>query len=322
MEVQSPANLSGFVASETHFENGGRVNGVNPGRGRASAISRDSSSMPSSLNTITTSKGLKPADVLLGRGKRAYEHRGNKAYMDIIFSYLPDYTATTRNKDKSHITTEVVALVKKNGGRFLGIDQPNHELYEVSDAEARIKVSQALRHQRLVLDRKKQRKKSGKLSKRDRADSQDMISCNNKAKEVGARGGRVCAQDDPSVRRHPTKQQQEFSEAAKLPAVTFDFSAVPDSSEKKNDYTLSWSWGQDGSGRMTSQSCPVVPPCVEHALLGGGGGENIPKGTTNEVMLYAGGDVNDDGDVLDGLIEYSSLLLDMLGLDGHNESSS
>ncbi|KAL7555332.1 hypothetical protein ACA910_002257 [Epithemia clementina (nom. ined.)] len=75
---------------------------------------------------IAAMKGLDPADVLLGRGKRSHEHWGNKAYMDIIFSYLPAYTATTRNNDKSHITIEVVALVKKNGGRFSGINQSHH----------------------------------------------------------------------------------------------------------------------------------------------------------------------------------------------------
>ncbi|KAL7555544.1 hypothetical protein ACA910_014132 [Epithemia clementina (nom. ined.)] len=99
-----------------------------------------------------------PFDVLLGRGKGFYERRGNKAYMDIIFSYLPSYKAATGNKDKIRITEDIVALVKKGGGRFVAVDDVTLELFQVSDAEARIKVSQALRHQRLVIERRKIRK--------------------------------------------------------------------------------------------------------------------------------------------------------------------
>ncbi|KAL7571899.1 hypothetical protein ACA910_006536 [Epithemia clementina (nom. ined.)] len=51
-----------------------------------------------------------------------------------------------------------MSLVKNSGGRFLASE--NRVLYEVSDAEARTKVSQALRHQRGLLVRDKKAKSS------------------------------------------------------------------------------------------------------------------------------------------------------------------
>ena len=83
----------------------------------------------------------RPADVFMGRGKGTYERRGNKAYMEIISSYLPAYMTARNNADKIRITEDVIALVKRGGGRFLGADK-DKQVYEVSDAEARIKVSQ------------------------------------------------------------------------------------------------------------------------------------------------------------------------------------
>ncbi|KAL7571895.1 hypothetical protein ACA910_006532 [Epithemia clementina (nom. ined.)] len=76
----------------------------------------------------------------------------------MISAYLPAYIAATKNKDKIRITVEIISLVKNSGGRFLASD--DRVLYEVSDAEARSKVSQALRHQRSLLLRDKKSKSS------------------------------------------------------------------------------------------------------------------------------------------------------------------
>ncbi|KAL7571896.1 hypothetical protein ACA910_006533 [Epithemia clementina (nom. ined.)] len=55
-----------------------------------------------------------------------------------------------------------MSLVKNSGGRFLASD--DRVLYEVSDAEARSKVSQALRHQRSLLIRDKKSKGNSQVS--------------------------------------------------------------------------------------------------------------------------------------------------------------
>ena len=86
--------------------------------------------------------GFRPADVVMGRGKGIYERQGNKAYMEIISSFVPAYRTARKNADKIRITQDVIALVKQGGGRFLGMNPRNKQVYEVSDGEARIKVSQ------------------------------------------------------------------------------------------------------------------------------------------------------------------------------------
>ena len=86
--------------------------------------------------------GVSETDVLFGRGKGSYEWKGNKFCKELITSRIPEYVAATKNKDKIRITSEIVSVIKMEGGRFLGVDSSNGDLYEVSDNEARLKVSQ------------------------------------------------------------------------------------------------------------------------------------------------------------------------------------
>ncbi|KAL7556678.1 hypothetical protein ACA910_018339 [Epithemia clementina (nom. ined.)] len=107
----------------------------------------------------------KDVDVFLGRGRGSYERKGNQAFMRIISSYVATYTAATKNKDKIRITDEIVSLIKDAGGRFLGIEKSSNggraeTLYEVSHTEARMKVSQALRHRRCLDNREKNKAKA------------------------------------------------------------------------------------------------------------------------------------------------------------------
>ncbi|KAL7561247.1 hypothetical protein ACA910_004168, partial [Epithemia clementina (nom. ined.)] len=98
--------------------------------------------------TIATYEVLNPTDVLLGRGKRASLWQGNLRYKKIIYSFLPAYEAATKNAEKTGITGEIVAAVKRSGGRFLKENARTGELSEVSDFTARLKVGQAMRHRR------------------------------------------------------------------------------------------------------------------------------------------------------------------------------
>ena len=91
--------------------------------------------------TIATYECLNPTDVLLGRGKRASLWQGNVRYKRIIYSFLPAYEAATKNAEKTGITGEIVAAVKRSGGRFLK-ETRNGDLTEVPDMTARLKVGQ------------------------------------------------------------------------------------------------------------------------------------------------------------------------------------
>ena len=149
--------------------------------GRSSRISRrrrrrrrhrnfnKSSSSPGS-SVITP----QPSDVLSGRGKGSYDWQGNVAYLQLLASFVPAYVATSSNKDKIHITQQIVSLIQKQGGRFLGFinnaDNKNDnkkgrntkkknggKLYVVSDEEARLRVSQVRRHDKMKRDERPKR---------------------------------------------------------------------------------------------------------------------------------------------------------------------
>ncbi|KAL7570686.1 hypothetical protein ACA910_017811 [Epithemia clementina (nom. ined.)] len=90
----------------------------------------------------------KAADVILGRGKGAYQNEGNRRLQDLVAFYLPAYRAAKTNQEKINITTLIVESVKQNGGRFLSEKVKDGEIIEVCDQKARIKVAQAIRHQR------------------------------------------------------------------------------------------------------------------------------------------------------------------------------
>ena len=132
--------------------------------GRSSRIRRWRRRRHRNFNKSSSSPGSsvitpQPSDVLSGRGKGSYDWQGNVAYLQLLASFVPAYVATSSNKDKILITQQIVSLVQKQGGRFLGFtnnaDNENDnkkgrntkkenggKLYVVSDEEARIRVSQ------------------------------------------------------------------------------------------------------------------------------------------------------------------------------------
>ena len=89
-----------------------------------------------------------PKDVLFGRGKTNQEHCGNVLLRDIMAEYLPEYRATTK-PNKGSISLKVVLRIKQ-GGRFLERDTDHGWWFEVSDEEARKKISVSFRRARSV----------------------------------------------------------------------------------------------------------------------------------------------------------------------------
>ena len=193
-----------------------------------------------SRNTMTSpdhtpfdSLVLNPADVLLGRGKGFYKWAGNVVYSKIISSFVPAYEAATKNKDKMRISLEIVSLIKVNGGRFVGVDttfgphgDPLVELYEVSDADARQKVSQvSLAHafksllptmghcaelnvheSILTLDTKQALRHKRKLSKSRRKRSKSTSSSKARSRCFPQKADRVENQDKLLTKSTPRKQ--------------------------------------------------------------------------------------------------------------------
>ena len=86
-------------------------------------------------------------DVLLGRGSRINFHPGNVFFRNVIKGSLGrEYHRTdTTREEKTSISVQLVHEVQNRGGKFLKFDPTAHRWYEISNQQARLKASQALR---------------------------------------------------------------------------------------------------------------------------------------------------------------------------------
>jgi hypothetical protein len=83
-------------------------------------------------------------DVLCGRGGGTLRHAGNKKYRELIKSNKPTYLISSKNK-KTAISRSIVAAIRQANGRFLERSKDLRFYYDIGDAKATEKTSQALR---------------------------------------------------------------------------------------------------------------------------------------------------------------------------------
>jgi len=83
-------------------------------------------------------------DVLCGRGGGTNSQVGNRRFRKLVQDFQPIYLLA-RRKEKPLLARTIVLVIRKRGGRFLKKDEETGELYEVGDAKAEAKTSQALR---------------------------------------------------------------------------------------------------------------------------------------------------------------------------------
>jgi hypothetical protein len=95
---------------------------------------------PSAVGT----NDFKEHDVLSGRGGGTNVHPGNRDFRDLINKYRTIYLKAKKN-DKPAISRAIVKAVRSKGGRFLKKNEKDNLYYEIGDAQAREKTSQALR---------------------------------------------------------------------------------------------------------------------------------------------------------------------------------
>ena len=89
-------------------------------------------------------------DVLFGRGKPIQERAGNVRFRDILELHRQLYDQGEKY-EKTAIATDIVRIVKGEGGRFLKQNDNGRGWVEVDDASARVKVSHAFRTRRSIL---------------------------------------------------------------------------------------------------------------------------------------------------------------------------
>jgi len=91
------------------------------------------------------------SDVLYGRGlcALARQHPGNACYRNLMVQRVDDYNTATERGSKMSIASSVVTdLQKSHGSRFLRKDKHSGFYYEVSNVDARDKVSVGFRDMR------------------------------------------------------------------------------------------------------------------------------------------------------------------------------
>jgi len=83
-------------------------------------------------------------DVLCGRGGGTLRHSGNKKYRSLIRTSKPVYLVSSKG-EKTAISRSIVAAIRKISGRFLERSKDQESWYDIGDAKATEKTSQALR---------------------------------------------------------------------------------------------------------------------------------------------------------------------------------
>lgn len=111
-------------------------------------------------------------DILMGRGGKSNHHPGNKRYREEIQNFKKTYSELTNKEEKTDLSRHVVDFVHKYKGRFLALDKTHDppRWYEITDAVARRKVSQALRED---VDPVKRQEKRARFLERKRQKEQE-----------------------------------------------------------------------------------------------------------------------------------------------------
>ncbi|KAL3921714.1 MAG: hypothetical protein SGILL_002599 [Bacillariaceae sp.] len=129
-------------------------------------------STPASAQPVCESPAdVNSFDVLCGRGGGTNSQVGNRRFRKLVQEFQPIYLLA-RRKEKPLLARTIVLIIRKRGGRFLKKDEETGELYEVGDAKAEAKTSQALREgldvratksaASSLMDKKKKKKSSAK----------------------------------------------------------------------------------------------------------------------------------------------------------------
>jgi len=145
---------------------------------------------PSVHPVCITPAEINEDDVLCGRGGGTNSQIGNRRFRKLVQDFQPTYLLA-RRKEKPLLARTIVLIIRKRGGRFLKKNDDTGELFEVGDAKAEAKTSQALREgldvratksaANSLMDKNKKKKKGkGKVAEEEK----EMDEQQEKAPEV------------------------------------------------------------------------------------------------------------------------------------------
>jgi len=101
-------------------------------------------SKPDTIKDLQNITGLRPEDVLSGRGGGTNRHPGNIYFRQVVHQAQPEYVKS-RKKNKSSIARDIVKSIRNRNGRFLKFHPESGVWHDVGDKKATEKTSQALR---------------------------------------------------------------------------------------------------------------------------------------------------------------------------------
>lgn len=104
----------------------------------------DNVTPPSEASVCASLSDVNQYDVLCGRGGGTNSQIGNRKFRKLVQDFQPTYLLAKR-KEKPLLARTIVLIIRKRGGRFLKKVEDTGELFEVGDAKAEAKTSQALR---------------------------------------------------------------------------------------------------------------------------------------------------------------------------------
>lgn len=91
---------------------------------------------------------LRDQDVVCGKDKLSHSHVGNRQFRKIIHSYSWNYQNASRRDEKTRITSEIIGMITREGGRFVKLDESSGTWVEIDAAATHDKVSHSLRSAR------------------------------------------------------------------------------------------------------------------------------------------------------------------------------
>jgi len=147
-------------------------------------------------------------DVLCGRGGGTLRHAGNKKYRSLIKSSKPVYLISSKN-EKTAISRSIVAATRNQNGRFLERSKDLQSWYDIGDAKATEKTSQALREGQPKL--RKRMIDNGIITNDLQSFSNEgMISLLPASSSVEIESNPICVGDDSytSVKQKDTRKDE------------------------------------------------------------------------------------------------------------------
>ncbi|CAB9506534.1 Nitrilase family, member 2 [Seminavis robusta] len=86
-------------------------------------------------------------EVIIGRGRRVWNHSGNERFQDLVQSHMYEYSRATTKTSKSAIISRVLTQVKQASsvGGFVKQESSTKRWYAMEEASARISTAQAFR---------------------------------------------------------------------------------------------------------------------------------------------------------------------------------